>query len=864
MAETATEVYQLAAQLPVCEGRVRALCSFTHRFVSSSSSSSFSSSSSSAPEYASESNQTATTRGILAAGEDATLRCFLSSSIQTSDTEEREEFHLVGEMRGHSELITHIMMLPDETTDSNLPAQRCVTCSLDHELIVWDLRRFELLQRLKGHMDVVSCAVYDPVRRCIYSASWDRTVRRWAQSSVGNFEVDLVLEEHTVAVNALLAGSNGVLYSGAGDKTVRRWDLASGSPLGVTELSPVAGAETEFVYATVRSFAEVPPSGESTVGSGVAKGGVLAACGDRVIRLFSYDCVLLTVFLGHTSFIFTVKSLSASAQMFMSGGDDCNLRIWKKGSTQQSLLHPGPIWQSDCLSNGDLLTACGDGMVRIWTRSQSRMADSAVVSAYQITCEQHIRELASQGSGAGSLDVSSLPDATSLLSSAATDGEVRLVQHEGRAMALKWSSAEKSWTEIELSEQELRDLLRAQANTVDGIQYDRVIDIAGPGGGKYRVGVNYGDNSYIVAQKFIDAHDEIGQHFLDQVAKFIDAQLEQPAGPVLGITKPAAGDRYAHQPSPTPAPAATTLAPMDTTGEHYSSAGVVHSPTPAVSMWFPLKQALIFDHVAPAALTKIRTLNEAFAQQSSPEGVRALTPSQFGVVSQVFSVLESTAMYHASSLPANGVETVLLCLLWPADSNFPALDILRLLALHHEGVKSFFKSFPLTQGSTLLHYLVDRFFHSEATTPQLMLVTRTLTNLCKFNEGRQAICTHHLTHWLHLLEQLLPSPAMPAVRLSLVSLLLNLVFSGHSCGWTEESQSVAFRLAVSLLEREHDPECCLRVLITVASMVVWYPRLKPDLPMDLITRVSASVRTSPIQTTISAVIVDLTRYHASL
>jgi WD domain, G-beta repeat len=110
--------------------------------------------------------------------------------------------------------------------------------------------------------------------------------------------VDLVLEEHTVSVNALLAASNGVLYSGAGDKTVRRWHLTTGALIGTAELSPVVGAEGEFVYATVRSFTEFSPVG------------VLAACGDRVIRLFSYECQVLSTFLGHSSFIFTVKSLS--------------------------------------------------------------------------------------------------------------------------------------------------------------------------------------------------------------------------------------------------------------------------------------------------------------------------------------------------------------------------------------------------------------------------------------------------------------------------------------------------------------------------------------------------------------------------
>jgi WD40 repeat protein len=83
----------------------------------------------------------------------------------------QEAFHLVGEMRGHSDMITDIIVLPAEGPQQQ---QRCLSCSVDGELILWDLQRFELLQRLKGHHDVVSCAVYDSASHRIYSASWDK------------------------------------------------------------------------------------------------------------------------------------------------------------------------------------------------------------------------------------------------------------------------------------------------------------------------------------------------------------------------------------------------------------------------------------------------------------------------------------------------------------------------------------------------------------------------------------------------------------------------------------------------------------------------------------------------------------------
>lgn len=41
----------------------------------------------------------------------------------------------------------------------------------------------------------------------------------------------------------------------------------------------------------------------------------------------------------------------------------------------QSIEHPGCVWDVKFLENGDLVTACSDGVVRIWTTHADRTAD---------------------------------------------------------------------------------------------------------------------------------------------------------------------------------------------------------------------------------------------------------------------------------------------------------------------------------------------------------------------------------------------------------------------------------------------------------------------------------------------------------
>ena len=38
----------------------------------------------------------------------------------------------------------------------------------------------------------------------------------------------------------------------------------------------------------------------------------------------------------------------------------------------QTLAHPGCIWAVAFLADGDLVTACGDGVVRVWSSEPSR------------------------------------------------------------------------------------------------------------------------------------------------------------------------------------------------------------------------------------------------------------------------------------------------------------------------------------------------------------------------------------------------------------------------------------------------------------------------------------------------------------
>ena len=53
------------------------------------------------------------------------------------------------------------------------------------------------------------------------------------------------------------------------------------------------------------------------------------------------------------------------------------------GTCLQVLEHPGCVWDLAYLPNGDLVTGCGDGVVRVWTKQSERVASAEAAEIFE-------------------------------------------------------------------------------------------------------------------------------------------------------------------------------------------------------------------------------------------------------------------------------------------------------------------------------------------------------------------------------------------------------------------------------------------------------------------------------------------------
>lgn len=93
------------------------------------------------------------------------------------------------------------------------------------------------------------------------------------------------------------------------------------------------------------------------------------------MKLWSSELEEVQSFLGHTSFVFSVKSWELGH--YCSGGDDKCLKIWDDEKNIQTIQFPASIWSIALDKNRDIYTGCSDGFLRVFTQDPARKAKLA-------------------------------------------------------------------------------------------------------------------------------------------------------------------------------------------------------------------------------------------------------------------------------------------------------------------------------------------------------------------------------------------------------------------------------------------------------------------------------------------------------
>ena len=654
-------------------------------------------------------------------------------------------------MAGHTGIVTCVAMGPPCAA---YPGGAVVSGSSDMTSIVWDAATGEPVHTLIGHTQHVGGAAVFPDGTVVTGAQ-DKSVRVWR----GGREVACVEDAHASSVLAVLAleggaweedaldgddGGGGVggtspgrrspaggaalrsleFLTGGADKVVKRWRVAfSGAPTTCTCIC----THTYKGHAdTVRCLALAP--------DGL---GFLSGSHDSTVRLWALSGETLGEFRSHSSLVFCVAATHSGGEraLVASGGEDhaCVLTDPGTGAQVQALPHPGVVWgASFCDAEGDLVTACSDGALRVWTREPSRAAGNAEHEAsYRAALAEFEEQQKKSNRG---FDLGDLPGLEALARPGRKDGQVKIVREGDTPMAYTWDAGSTTWSCVgEVTDGPGGGAAagggRGNGGVIDGTPYDHVFTVELDGGRSAKLGFNVGDNPYTVADEWLEAQglpvDAFKAELVDLILRNVPSD-EVAVG--VAVSDPFTGaGAYVPPPPSREVRGAEHRDPRQRTngaelssaeierilmGQFRSAGGGIEAERAGMAAGggaaAPVAAAAAGvaggvsaptvgdDGLSPtmarfeganwdACLGKLREFSDALKASAGPSAAGAMEYKEVEELVRLVGELRDPRRWHVTTVGAKGVDLVLKLMFWPADKLFPVLDLFKAVVLHPDG-----------------------------------------------------------------------------------------------------------------------------------------------------------------------------------
>ncbi|PNT41336.1 hypothetical protein POPTR_004G150700v4 [Populus trichocarpa] len=687
--------------------------------------------------------------GIATSSRDKTVRYWVP------DPTDKRKFELSKILRGHSSFVGPLAWIPPNEVFSE---GAIVSGGMDTMVFVWNLSNGEKVHSLSGHQLQVTGVVLDD--EDIVSSSVDCTLRKWRKGKV----VDS-WEAHKSAIQSIIKLPSGELVTGSTDTTLKLWK-------GKTCLHTFAGHSD-----TVRGLAKM---------HGV---GILSASHDGSIRLWALTGQVLMEMVGHASIVYSVDSHVSG--LIVSGSEDCSAKIWKDGVCVQSLEHPGCVWDVKFLENGDIVTACSDGVVRIWTSHQERIADPVDLDSYVSQLSQY--KLSRKR--VGGLKLEDLPGLDALQIPGTSDGQTKIIREGDNGVAYAWNLREQKWDKIGEVVDGPDDGMKRPV--LDGIEYDYVFDVdIGDGEPIRKLPYNLSDNPYSTADKWL-LKENLPLAYRQQIVEFI-LQNSGQGGVALDSSF---RDPYTGSNAYIPG----------------GSSSMSEVPAKPTFKHIPKKGMLVFDVAQfEGILKKLTEFNHSLLSDSDKKNL-SLSELEISRLSAVVKILKDTSHYHTSKF-ADADIALLLKLLksWPLAMIFPVIDILRMLVLHPDGATVLLKHIE-DENDTLIE-MIKRVATNPPLPPNLLTITRAVTNLFK-NSHYHYWLQKHRSEILDAFSSCYSSPNKN-LQLSYATMILNyavLLIEKKD----HEGQSQVLSAALEIVEEENiEVDSKFRALVAIGSLML--------------------------------------------
>ncbi|KAL0970343.1 hypothetical protein UPYG_G00240700 [Umbra pygmaea] len=696
-------------------------------------------------------------------------------------------------MTGHQNFVSCVCVIaPNDTYPRGLIA----TGGNDHNICVFTMDQPQPLFILKGHKNTV-CTLSSGKFGTLLSGSWDTTAKVWL-----NEKCMMTLQGHTAAVWAVvILPEQGLMLSGSADKTIKLWKA------GRCEKTFTGHEDCVRGLAVISDLEFFSCSNDTSVRRWLVTG----------------ECV--QVYYSHTNYIYSL-AVFPNSQDFVSTGEDRTLRIWRQGECRQTIRLPAQsVWCCCILSNGDVAVGASDGLIRVFTEAEERVASPQVLQAFEDELSK--TTIDPKTGDLGDIKMEDLPGREHLDEPGNRDGQTRLIKEGQNVEAYQWSMADSRWLKIGDVVGGSNQQASKKVN-YEGKEYDFVFTIdINEGGPSMKLPYNVTDDPWLTAHNFLQKND-LSPMFLDQVANFI---IENTKGHTLGAAPPSAADPFTGSGryipgaadnrsgfgadpftgtgryipgTGTPTGAPVAVADPFTGGGAYSSAASRQTST---NIYFPKTDGVTFEQAnATQIMAKLRELNS-----SAPEDLR-LSEDRLGSLDKLLDCVCSPSTPEQPS--AEQISLLWKTAHWPEEIVFPVLDILRLAVRNPQVNES------LCGGNAELCNHLLGLMKPQGRPANQMLALRTLCNCFSGWHGRTLLLAQREAILSHAVD--LCSVCNKNIHIALATLVLN--YAGSLHGQPDlEAKAQCLSVASAALESVQDKEAVFRLLVALGTTVASDP-----------------------------------------
>ncbi|EAA35560.3 hypothetical protein GE21DRAFT_1823 [Neurospora crassa] len=573
---------------------------------------------------------------------------------------------------------------------------------------------------LVGHGHNVCTLDVSPDGKWLVSGSWDGKAIVWNTATWEMAHV-LVHNMDNRGVWTVLAYDADTIITGSADNNVRVFRLKGATGLEIEASRTLSTGDVVRALCKLPSGLKGHPSGADFASAG----------NDNVIRLWKLSGKEVGKLQGHDSFIYSLAALPTGE--IVSSGEDRTLRIWRGSECIQTITHPAiSVWTvAVCPENGDIVSGASDNMVRVFTRSADRTADTQTIAQF----EESVRSSAIPQQQVGSnINKEKLDTKDWMQTNSGTkDGQIKMIREEdGTIGAYQWSMGQQQWIHVGT----VVDSAGSSGKKVsyNGQEYDYVFDVdIEDGKPPLKLPYNLSQNPYDAATKFL-GDNELPISYLDNVANFITQNTQ---GATLGQANEApSSDPYG-------------------TDSRYIPG---QDSQPAKPKYLPHTEFLsLTSGKLEPALARLKTLNTKHIQAGNKH--IAMNPDNVEILEELVKQLLQPASAAGKLANLDASKPILLTLVtqWPYADRLPALDILRCLAAWPAAASITDDRYgdiidiavrgaldvedTVTADGSLSDFIANKLDATKANANSVMMALRTILNLFKLDDGRKLVAS---------------------------------------------------------------------------------------------------------------------------